>query len=206
MILSDIELLDGNAFEIYNQVSVNCPIIFTTAYNQYLMDAFESNGISYLLKPFTLDRFLQAWKKFTTLRTQNSQEKEFLRTLHQLVQQTSSKEKQYKSRFSVSSHKGTYFLEVAKIAYFSSEEGVVFAIDTLGKRHMLTVGSLKELEVVLDPMLFFRINRSEVVHKNQVERIERYTKNSLAVWIQGHDKFLLTSQSNTAPFKDWLEV
>lgn len=129
-----------------------------------------------------------------------------MRTLHQLVQQTSSKEKQYKSRFSVSSHKGTYFLEVAKIAYFSSEEGVVFAIDTLGKRHMLTVGSLKELEVVLDPMLFFRINRSEVVHKNQVERIERYTKNSLAVWIQGHDKFLLTSQSNTAPFKDWLEV
>lgn len=80
LILSDIELLDGNAFEIYNQVSVNCPIIFTTAYNQYLMDAFESNGISYLLKPFTLDRFLQAWKKFTTLRTQNSQERSFAYT------------------------------------------------------------------------------------------------------------------------------
>lgn len=90
---------------------------------------------------------------------------------------------------------------MAKIAYFSSEEGVVFAIDTLGKRHMLTVGSLKELEVVLDPMLFFRINRSEVVHKNQVERIERIYKKFIGSMDPGSDKFLLTVKAIQPPLK-----
>src|SRR5690606_41118398 len=61
VIFSDIELLDGNAFEIYKQVQVQCPIIFTTAYDQFWMNAFESNGIDYLLKPFSQDRFQKAW-------------------------------------------------------------------------------------------------------------------------------------------------
>ena len=71
LIFSDIELLDGNAFEIYNKVSVNCPIIFTTAYNQFWMNAFESNGIEYLLKPFSKERFQKAWNKFLYLIKRN---------------------------------------------------------------------------------------------------------------------------------------
>ncbi|MCU0324571.1 MAG: response regulator, partial [Spirosomaceae bacterium] len=68
LIFSDIELLDGNSFEIYNQVPVACPIIFTTAYNQFWMNAFEGNGIDYLLKPFSKDRFQKSWDKFMMLR------------------------------------------------------------------------------------------------------------------------------------------
>lgn len=68
LVFSDIELLDGNAFDIYNQVQVLCPIIFTTAYNQFWMNAFETNGIAYLLKPYSKERFQQAWDKFIRLK------------------------------------------------------------------------------------------------------------------------------------------
>ena len=68
LIFSDIELLDGNVFEVYNQVPVSCPIIFTTAYDQYWMEAFDGNGIAYLLKPFSKERFQKSWEKFLMIR------------------------------------------------------------------------------------------------------------------------------------------
>ena len=76
LIISDIELRDGNAFEIFGEVQVPCPIIFTTAYNEYWMQAFESNGIAYLLKPFGREKFQMAWDKFQVL-TQKSHEKSY---------------------------------------------------------------------------------------------------------------------------------
>lgn len=78
LIFSDIELRDGNVFDVYNQVSINCPIIFATAYHEFLINAFETNGIEYLLKPYSLERFSKAWHKFirlnknTTERSQNT--------------------------------------------------------------------------------------------------------------------------------------
>jgi len=85
IIFSDIELLDGNAFEIYHEVPVSCPIIFTTAYDQFWMGAFESNGIDYLLRPFSQERFQKAWDKFLLLRNSSSDEKEWMASLKELV-------------------------------------------------------------------------------------------------------------------------
>lgn len=204
LIISDIELLDGNAFEIYHQVKVSCPIIFTTAYDQFLMDAFESNGIEYLLKPFSLERFQKAWNKFLTLRGTASAHLHLLSNIQQLIE-SRLEEKSWKKRFTVSTSKGITFLEVDAISFFEASEGVIFAFDVRGQKHLLNETTLKEIEEQLDPSAFFRINRSELVSKMHLQKVERYTKNSLALKMKGYDPSLKTSQSNTAAFRQWME-
>ncbi|NHN26221.1 response regulator transcription factor [Flavobacterium jejuense] len=204
LILSDIELQDGNAFEIYTKVKVTCPIIFTTAYNQFLMDAFESNGIEYLLKPFSFERFKKAWNKFIVLRKSNGSENDLVTKLNQIINQP-SEVKTTKKRFTINTSKEMYFLETEAILFFTTEEGVVFAIDKHSKKHLLTQTTLKEIEEVLDSSKFFRINRSDLVNKNHIVKIEKYSKNSLAVKLSGYEKHLVTSQSNTKAFRDWIE-
>lgn len=204
LIFSDIELLDGNAFEIYQQVSVSCPIIFTTAYDQFWMDAFDGNGIAYLLKPFSKERFQKAWDKYLLLGNATSKEENAIVNLTKLFQQNFS-EKQYKKRFSINTNQGIYFLETENILFFEANEGVIFAYDTKGKKHLLTETTLKEIEEQLNPLDFFRINRSEFVHKTYIEKIERYNKNTLAIKLKGFETHLKTSQSSTAAFREWVE-
>ena len=204
IIFSDIELLDGNAFEIYSKISVNCPIIFTTAYDQFLMNAFESNGIEYLLKPFSKERFQKAWNKFLLLRNSYPQENNILSKLQQLLE-NNSQITSYKKRFTVNTYQGIYFIEVENITFFEANEGVVFAFDTSGKKHLLTETTLKELEHQLNPTDFFRINRSEIVNKKYIEKIERYSKNDLILKLKHCEKTLKTSQSNTASFREWVK-
>src|SRR5690606_4427134 len=149
LILSDIELQDGTAFEIYQAVTGSCPVIFTTAYNQFLMDAFASNGSEYLFKPFSVERFKKAWDNFLLLKKTTSVDDNLLSKLTQLLNKPT--EKTFKNRFSVSSKQGTYFLETTDIVYFSAEEGVVFAVDKNFKKHLLTQATLKEIEALVNP-------------------------------------------------------
>ncbi len=205
LIFSDIELLDGNAFEIYREVQVFCPIIFTTAYDQFLMNAFETNGIAYLLKPFSKDRFQNAWDKFLRLKKSASEENQQLYRITNLIQQTFAK-KAYKEQFTIHAQQGIYFLKTELISYFEADEGVIFAFDTMGKKHVLNESSLKSVEAYLNPDDFFRINRSVLLKKHHIEKIERYTKNTVAISVKGTKNHLKTSQSNTAPFMQWIEV
>jgi len=204
LIISDIELLDGNAFEIYKEVAVACPIIFTTAYDRFLMDAFETNGIEYLLKPFSRERFQKAWNKFLQLRNIDSENDNLLLNLTKLIESNFS-EKSYKKRFTINYRQGIYFLETENIAFFQADEGVIFAFDTSGKKHILTESTLTKIEEQLNPAEFFRINRSELVAKKQIEKIERFAKNTLAVKMRGYGVSLKTSQSTTASFREWVE-
>ncbi|MFD2890889.1 LytR/AlgR family response regulator transcription factor [Flavobacterium chuncheonense] len=204
LIFSDIELLDGNAFEIYSQISVNCPIIFTTAYDQFWMNAFEGNGIAYLLKPFSKERFRLAWDKFLLLRNSTSEAQNAIASLTKLIQQNIS-EKSYKKRFTIKIHQGIYLLETENILFFEAEDGVVFAYDNQGKKHLLTEPTLREIEEQLSPTDFFRINRSELIHKHYIEKIERYNKNTLAIKLKEYKTYLKTSQNQTAAFREWVE-
>jgi DNA-binding LytR/AlgR family response regulator len=204
LVLSDIELLDGNAFDIYQRVQLACPIIFTTAYDQFWMNAFDSNGIAYLLKPFSKDRFQKAWDKFMLFSNTPKDTDQLLGNLTQLIEQKFIP-KTHKKRFAIQHHQTTYFLETENISFFEASEGVVFAYDTGGKKHLLKASTLKELEAQLDPTEFFRLNRSELVNKQQVEKIEPYAKNNVAVKLKGYQKFLVTSQQHTASFRAWIE-
>jgi len=204
LIISDIELLDGNAFEIYQQVTIICPIIFSTAYDQFLMKAFETNGIEYLLKPFSKERFNQAWNKFLTLRKSNTTDDQVLSKIQHILEKKLATTT-YKKRFSINTTGGVYFLETENITLFEAHEGVIFAFDTSGKKHLLSETTLKILEVLVDASVFFRINRHQMVHKKYVEKIERYTKNTLAIKIGHHQEYVKTSQSTTATFREWIE-
>jgi len=204
LIFSDIELLDGNAFDIYNQVLVSCPIIFTTAYDQFWMNAFESNGIAYLLKPFSKERFQKAWEKFLLFRNSVDDKSKLLTNLSKLIEQHING-KSYKKRFTIHTHQGFYLLPIENIAFFEANEGVVFAFDAIGKKHLLSESTLKEIEEQVNPSHLFRINRSELVSKQHIEKIERYGKNTLAVKMVGIDRYLKTSQSSTSAFRVWIE-
>jgi DNA-binding LytR/AlgR family response regulator len=221
IIFSDIELRDGNAFSIFEQFPINCPIIFATAYNEYLMDAFETNGIEYLLKPYSLERFQKAWNKFIKLRTSNiersaqndssealSLQKEsnyqaMISRLGQLLN-VDACPSEYKQKLPIRSGKSTYFIQTNTVVYFYADSGLVFAIDEANKSHCTSITSLSELEQSLDPKHFFRINRSELINQKYIDKVERFCKNTLNVFVNSGQKVLKTSQSRTAQFNHWI--
>ena len=209
LILSDIELLDGNVFSLYEQVAITCPIIFTTAYDQYLLAAFRGNGIAYLLKPFTLEQLQAALAKYERLRTSPvpppaapSLPPDVMRELTQALRQHS--QPTYKQRFSVRMRNGLYLLQTADIAYLQADEGITFAVDGTGVRYPLS-GTLTELERQLDPNRFGRLNRSELVNVAFIERAEPYFNNRLAVKLRAPNATLITSAAQTPEFRRWLE-
>lgn len=207
LIFSDIELRDGNVFEVYNEVTLNCPIIFTTAYNAFLMHAFEANGIEYLLKPYSLERFSNAWDKFIRLKGNPPVNyKDLMQTVNQLLKGNAENNVTYKDQFAIKSNKEIYFLKVEDIVCFQADNGIVFAFDKTNKRHIMPQTVLKEIELVLDPKLFFRINRSETVHRKFINKLERYNKNTVSIFLNAGSKVLRTSQNKTGNFNAWLEI
>ncbi|KYP13474.1 LytTR family DNA-binding domain-containing protein [Flavihumibacter sp. CACIAM 22H1] len=134
LVLSDIELTDGNMMAFYKEHPVTVPVIFTTSYNQFLLDAFETSGIEYLLKPFNQERFQKAWKKYLYLRSQPVKQAELLQQLTHLLQAPQNPGKKYRQRFSINLGRSTYFLQNSDIVFFRASDGLVFAFDKLGKK------------------------------------------------------------------------
>lgn len=126
-----------------------------------------------------------------------------LSSLSQILGQNLAK-KPIKRQFTIHNNRGTSFLNTENICFFEANEGVVFAYDTTGKKHLLTEATLKKIEEQLDPSVFFRLNRSELVNKMHIEKMERHTKNTLAIKLKGFQKHLITSQSTTAQFRSWI--
>ncbi|CAL2104193.1 DNA-binding response regulator [Tenacibaculum sp. 190130A14a] len=207
LIFSDIELRDGNVFDVYSNLIVRTPIIFTTAYNNFWMNAFETNGIEYLLKPYSFERFEKAWSKFNNLK-ENLQQNQLaiFKQLDTYFQQKAPPTKIYKEFISVKSTSGIYFLKTIDIKYIKSEEGVLLAFDNANKKHLLNQNSLITIQEFLDPDVFFKINRGELVNKQYVERINRYTKNTVAIQLKEQETILKTSQTTTAAFNSWMGV
>jgi DNA-binding LytR/AlgR family response regulator len=193
---------------------VTCPIIFTTAYDQFLLPAFRGNGIAYLLKPFDYEQFREALDKYQLLQgsfgapapvtpPETHLTAEVLHELSQALRQNS--QPQYKQRFTVRMRNSLYILTVDEVAYVQADDGVTFAVDAAGQRHPLT-GTLTELERQLDPNRFGRVNRSELVNIAFVEKMEPYFNNRLAVKLRMMPEVVLTtSAAQTPEFRRWLE-
>jgi len=207
LIFSDIELRDGSVFEVYNDISLHCPIIFATAYNEFLMNAFEANGIEYLLKPYSFERFKNAWDKFIRLRGELSPNyNELIDTLNNLIKKNETIITNYKDQFAIRSTKGIYFLKVADIVYFQADNGIIFAFDQKNKKHTMPQSVFKDIEKFLDPKCFFRINRSEIVQRKFIDTLTRYNKNTVSVYLNAKSIVLKTSQNKTADFNSWLGI
>jgi DNA-binding LytR/AlgR family response regulator len=205
LIFSDIELLDGTSFQVFEDIKVDCPIIFCTGFDQYLMQAFQSNGIAYILKPYTKEDFREAYKKyqrfFARSTTTTVINEELILKLKEILYQDRST---YKQRFVVKKKGGIVIIEVDKVTYFEANGDFSFAIDVSGKKHLLNQ-SLSSIEEQLDPNNFFRINRGQIVHIKYIVNIAPYFKNRLHVKLNSIPEALLTSSSKTPAFRKWLE-
>ncbi|AKD04553.1 LytTR family DNA-binding domain-containing protein [Pontibacter korlensis] len=202
LLFCDIHLSDGNSFEIFRQVEVKCSVIFTTAYNQYAIEAFKVNSIDYLLKPIKPVDVAKALKKHEELQHQALTQQ--LSNLNQLVQQPS--QQQNRSRFLVKIGQSIKAVPVEEVAYFLAEEGVVFLVTHAGKRHIINY-TLDLLEEQLNSSDFFRANRHLMVHINAVQEVKPYFKGRLALEL--HPKVnseQTVSSSRAADFKQWLDL
>jgi len=192
VIFSDIQLNDGNVFEVYQQQPQPCPIIFITAYDDFLLQAFESQGIAYLLKPYNSQKLEQAWAKFCAL------------SVPKPTAVNAAADSSYKQhRLAIKHHQQEYFLDIGEITHVQADGGLVMAFDREAKRHFLSFSSLQAAEQALADYPFFRINRSELVQREHVQSLQRYCKNTLTITLTCGAQ-LKTSQSRTAAFKEWL--
>ena len=200
LLFSDIELLDGKIFEFFKNRELACPIIFTTAYDEFWMQAFERNGIAYLLKPFTFEKFAAAVQKFENLKRNFAHaQTDFWREVR-----TSFAAPKYKARFVVKIKGGIQFIETAQITFIQMQNEIPYAFDAAGNKFPLNE-NLTQLEQNLDPKIFFRLNRSEIVNLNFIERLEPDFRDRLVVRIRNLNIKLVSSTNRTPVLRKWIE-
>ncbi|WP_394748169.1 LytR/AlgR family response regulator transcription factor [Spongiimicrobium salis] len=201
LILSDIKLLDGLAFEVFQKVTIQAPIIFCTAYDEHLLEAFRTNGIAYILKPYSQSDLYAALEKYTKLFGPISYEKELFFQLKEVLE---GQEKNYKKRFAIKKPDGIKLLDALDISIINAKGDFCTAYDVHGKLHTLSK-PMSALQEVLDPQHFFRINRSQMVNIKHLQKIEPYSKNRLSLRLLGLTDTVITSSSVTSAFRKWLE-
>jgi len=202
LLFCDIQLADGLSFSIFEQVKINCPIIFTTAYDQYAIKAFQVNSIDYLLKPIEPEALERAWQKFQSL--QSNTTNDLARLVASFAQ--ANQQKSYKERFLIKSGDQYKYLTVNEVAYFVSEDGMTFFIDKTGKRYIVD-DKLDALETTLNPRHFFRINRKFIVHEECVSKISSYFNSRLILELSPVSKDeVIVARERVGGFKDWLSA
>ncbi len=203
LIFSDIELLDGKSLSVFEEIKVNCPIIFCTAFDQYLLQAFKTNGIAYLLKPYDKTSFDEALGKYKSL-FKTSKKKLDPGLISELKLILESERESYKTRFSIKKKGGIKLLSVNDIICIQANGDFCFANDVKREKHIIN-SSLSLVENKLNPKQFFRINRSEIINIDCIEKIEASFKNKLAIKMKAFDETLYTSSSKTKSFRAWLD-
>jgi DNA-binding LytR/AlgR family response regulator len=197
LIFSDIQLADGLSFEIYNQLTVRCPIIFTTAYDHYAIEAFKTNGIDYLLKPIEEERLIKAIEKA----------KHFLPglVLEKLLSITNATSvKVYKSRFMVKVGEKIKTIPIEEILVFYSQKASF--ILTTDKHNYCIDYTLDQLEPMLEPETYFRINRKYIVSINACKNILAWSNSRLRLKIEGtDDPDIIVARERVQEFKNWLD-
>ncbi|WP_299883487.1 LytTR family DNA-binding domain-containing protein [uncultured Lacinutrix sp.] len=203
-ILSDIQLLDGISFDLFNSVSIDTPIIFCSAHDDYLFQAFNTNGIAYILKPYTQTDFNKAIEKYQTLFQQGDYNTLNHTTIDALKSALKEENTSYKKRFVIKKSKGIQLLNASDISVVEASGDFCIATDNQGKRHTISQ-NISSIYNQLNPKRYFKINRSEVVHIDCIENIESHFKNRLLITMKGLKDTVMTSSSTTAEFRKWLE-
>ena len=203
LLFMDIQLADGLCFSVFDQVDVKSMVIFTTAYDNYAIQAFRVNSIDYLLKPFKEKDLEAAIEKFESFR-EIFIEGVIKHDYSEVLEAIRRGEKKYRKRFLVSKGSGFYSLTTDDIAYFYSESRVTTAV-TFSKQNHIVDYTLDALEEELNPEFFFRANRQMIVNISSVERVDNYFGGKLKVRLNPpfHDG-VAVSRLKAGDFKEWL--
>jgi len=202
LIFSDIKLLDGTAFEVFDSVTCSIPIIFCTAYDEHLLQAFKTNGIEYILKPFSQTHIANALTKYQTLFSAKAIDKNILDNLQLLF---TAKQKKYKKNFVIKKQNGILLIETQEIAYIEAFGELSKLMDINGNIHIKSI-NIGKLFTDLDPDQFFRINRSQIINIDHILKIDPHTKNRLSILMKGQKSAIFTSSATTKDFRKWLGI
>jgi DNA-binding LytR/AlgR family response regulator len=200
LILIDIQLSDGHSFSIFDEINISTPLIFTTAYDQYAIKAFQLNSVSYLLKPIQKNELRAALDKFERLKTAFSIDFDTLRSVYH------GQKPEYKKRFLISIGEKLKKVEANDIAYFYAMEKSVFC-KTFQDKTLPVDYSLDNLEELLDPEYFFRINRKYMINMEAIEQMVAWSRSRIKLDlnppIKGEEDAIV-SISRSSEFKKWM--
>ncbi|MCO6491239.1 MAG: response regulator transcription factor [Phaeodactylibacter sp.] len=196
LIFMDIHLADGSSFEVFNHVEVEKPVIFTTAYDQYAIQAFKVNAIDYLLKPIKRPELEQAIEKYR--KWSGGGQVDYAQLARALQGE------QFNRRFLIRIGQSIRVVEMKEAAYFYTESKITFVVTREGKRYPLDY-SLEKLEEMADPQTFFRINRQFIVNIDAIREMYAYSKSRVKVELKPECELeTIVSTERSPHFKKWL--
>lgn len=200
IVFMDIHLSDNICFEIFNKVEITAPVIFTTAYDQYAIEAFKTNGIAYLLKPIEEEELIAALKKFRTLTNTNIE----LSSIHSHIQQLSTLNS-YKERVLAKVGDNYQHVAMQDVAYFYSEDHYTF-VATKDKQRYIINYTLDTLVEQINPQQFFRISRQFIVNINAINNISKHFNGRLKITVNpSFSEDIYVSRNRVQTFLAWLD-
>lgn len=200
LIFMDIHLADGNSFEIFNQIELEIPVIFTTAFDNYAIQAFKQNSVDYLLKPIAFADLQFALEKFK--KQQQFGNKDLISSIASAYQQIN---KEYKTRFLVKLGQTIDTITTEEIHHFETKESLSFLVTNKGNRYLIDY-TLDQLETMLQPKNFFRINRKIILHIQSIEKVTTYFNSRLSITTKFLDSDAkIVSRDRVNDFKKWLD-
>lgn len=204
LVFMDIQLADGLSFEIFEQVKVPCPVIFTTAYEEYAVKAFKVNSVDYLLKPIAFDELETAFQKF--LNQAKKEETVQPVTLDLLNKVREMLRKQYKTRFIIKVGEHLKSIPVEDIQFFYSFDKATFLCTSDFKTYIVDY-SLDRISEMVDEHRFFRINRKYILSNQSIADIVFYSNSRLKIKLKKPDEeSIIVSRDKVALFKEWLDL
>jgi DNA-binding LytR/AlgR family response regulator len=202
LIFMDIHLEDGLSFSIFEQTTVTAPVIFTTAFDEYTIKAFKVNSIDYLLKPIHLEDLSQSLDKYVRLKSQFSTGAIDIKSI---IETLVPKEDQYRTRFLVSKGINYVTVDIADVSYFYAEDKLAFLVSKNGSQYVVDL-TLDKLTTLLNPKLFYRINRQFIIAASSIEKMTKYSANKLKLTLKPQtNKDVFVSQDKYTDFKKWLD-
>ncbi len=201
LLFLDIHLGDGLSFNIFEKLDITCPVIFTTAYDEYAIKAFKLNSIDYLLKPIKREELkfsIEKLKKNTTNDTIH------LQTIQSIFDNYRNREEQWRKRFMVSFGDKIKAIEVLEIAYFVIIEKSTFLTTFSNDSYGINF-SLEQLDEILDPQKFYRVNRKFIVNYEAIKNMWSYSRSRVKIELQPQPlEDVIVSTDRSSGFKEWL--
>lgn len=203
VIFMDIELSDGQSFEIFDKIAIHLPVVFCTSYNEYMLKAFKNQGIDYILKPFDAIDIRQTIAKVESLKERFSTQP-FVTSLIKSALVEAEKPA-YQSNFLIRLREKIYPVLVADIAFVCIENEIVYLYTLKGEKHAI-FKSMDDIENAISPQHFYRISRQVIINRKAIKEIEPYFNQRMIVHLSvaAHDQ-ILVPRLKVTPFLSWVE-
>lgn len=208
LLFMDVQLSDGVSFDLFNEIQLDCPIIFTTAYDEYAIRAFKLNSIDYLLKPIDKNELKISMQKFMRMRESigpafdiQDQFKKFI----EQVNQPKGEQKNYKERFMAHAGKSYVIVHSEKIAYFQ-KDAIIYIVTKENEKFVTDFQTMEEIEDIINPALFFRANRQFIVQANAIESFRADMYGKIVAKIKNNNTMTIDiSREKAQAFKKWIQ-